>query len=86
MSCAPAVKVHTVPHRLSVPRRDEPFVESISFGEFACPDDVDNFSPLLGGNTTKAGVNYEVDSDLSRFCAIANEDHAWTVTIFSNHV
>lgn len=76
-----------LPHRVVIERSgrynflDEPFVESISFGEFACPGDVDNFSPLLGGNTTKAGVNYEVDSDLSRFCAIANEDHAWTVSL-----
>ena len=59
-------------------RSDEPYVESVHFGKFACPGDTSNFSPLLT-NESLASVNYEVDPDLSRFCAIADQEQAWTV-------
>ena len=59
-------------------RSDEPYVESVHFGKYACPGDTSNFSPLLT-NESLASVNYEVDPDLSRFCAIADQEQAWTV-------
>lgn len=59
-------------------RRDEPYIESVHFGQFACPDSTSAASPLSGSNESKAGVSYEASSDPAGRCAVANEEHAWT--------
>lgn len=52
---------------------DSPYVESISFGEHACPDSLN-----ISGQS-RAGVSYDVNTAKKRDCAIANPDIAWNI-------
>lgn len=73
-----------LPHSIKIERSgryqflDAPFVESVSFGEYACSDSVSAFSGGSGTNESKAGVSYEVNT-AKRECAIANPDIAWNI-------
>ena len=74
-----------LPHSVKIERSgrngflDSPYVESVTFGEYACPDSVSSFSAGSGTNESKAGVSYEVNTAKSLDCAIANPDIAWSV-------